>query len=343
MKKIFYAVIISLGLLFLIAISSYFSIRRSIDNPFLPNDSSEVSFVIKQGDGVQVVAENLESEKLIKGSDYFEIYVWQNKLGNKLQAGSYELSPSMTIAEMVNLFVGGERGAVKSNEVQVSIPEGYSNREILDKLEKTGAFSISSDFDNSALDFSKYDFLEKQTGEDFLQGYLFPDTYNFYRNSSLEQIVSKMLNNFDAKISDDLRQEIIRQNKDLYEILILASIVEKEAANNEEMPEIASVFYNRLEIGQMLQSDATVNYVVGEGRAQATAEDLEIDSPFNTYKYAGLPPAPICNPGLDAIRAVIYPAETDYYYFLTTQDEERKTIFSKTYEEHLQNKYKYLN
>lgn len=343
MKKISYAIIISLGLLFLIAILSYLSIRRNIDNPFLPNDSSEVSFVIKQGDGVKVIAENLESQRLIRGSEYFEIYVWQNGFSNKLQSGVYQLSPSMTIAEMVSLFVGGERGAVKSNEVQISIPEGSSNAEILERLQQTEAFSLASDFDGVALDFSQYDFLEKKSGEDFLQGYLFPDTYNFYKNSSLEQIISKMLNNFETKVGDDLRQEIAIQNKSLYEILILASIVEKEAANNQEMPEIASVFYNRLKIGQMLQSDATVNYIVGEGRAQATLEDIAIDSPFNTYKYAGLPPAPICNPSLDAIMSAVYPAKTEYYYFLTTQDEERKTIFSKTYEEHLQNKYRYLN
>jgi UPF0755 protein len=134
-----------------------------------------------------------------------------------------------------------------------------------------------------------------------------------------------------------------RRIKNLYDILIMASIVEKESPDKKEMPTIAGVFYNRLGIGMPLQSDATINYIVGEGRAQATAQDIEVDSPYNTYKYVGLPPSPICNPGIDAIKAAIYPEKTDYYYFLTTQDGERKTYFSKTYEEHLKNKAKYLN
>lgn len=311
--------------------------------PYQSDNENLIAFEVKQGDRVKIIAQNLEEAGLISGSDFFEIYVWENKLGGKLRAGSYELSPSMTIAEMVSEFIGGESGDVKSNEVQISVPEGYSNQEILEKLHSVGLALDAKNLDSIDLDLSKYDFLERKEGDNFLQGYLFPDTYNFYKNAPLEQVISKMLNNFDVKIDDDLRKDILSQNKNLYDVLILASIVEKEAANKEEMPTIASVFYNRLSIGQRLQSDATVNYVVGQGRAQATAEDIEIDSLFNTYKYEGLPPMPICNPGLEAIKAVIYPAETDYFYFLTTQGEEKKTFFSKTYEEHLQNKYKYLN
>lgn len=343
MKKIVYAILILLVSLFAVICFSYFSIRQKIDKPYQSGSGIYVPFEIKQGEGVKIIARNLEEAGLIAGSDFFEIYVWQSGTDGDLKAGTYELSSSMTIAEMVSNFVGGEDGSVKSNEVQVSIPEGYSNKEILGKLQSLGLALDAKSLESVDLDFSKYDFLEKKDGENFLQGYLFPDTYNFYRDASLEQVIVKMLNNFDVKIDKDLRKDVLSQNKSLYDVLILASIIEKEAANKEEMPTIASVFYNRLSIGQMLQSDATVNYIVGEGRAKANAEDIETDSPFNTYKYAGLPPAPICNPGLEAIRAAVYPADTDYFYFLTTQDGERKTFFSKTYEEHLQNKYKYLD
>jgi UPF0755 protein len=141
-------------------------------------------------------------------------------------------------------------------------------------------------------------------------------------------------------LSQDLREEIKRQNKSVFEVIILASIIEKEAKFPEDMKKIAGVFQNRLNAGKPLESDATINYITGSGRAQSTFEDLQIDSPYNTYKYPGLPPGPISNPGMGAIRAAIYPEMNDYLYFLTKRD--GKAVFSRTLEEHLENKRKYL-
>ena len=164
-----------------------------------------------------------------------------------------------------------------------------------------------------------------------------PENYN---DSSIEEIASKMLNNFDLKLTDDLRAEIKGQDKTISEIIILASIIEKEAGNSEDMKKVSSVFTNRLKIGKALESDATINYVTKTGRARSTYEDLEIESPYNTYKYIGLTPSPIANPGIEAIKAAINPEETDYFYFLTKEDGE--AVFSITFKEHLKNKYKYL-
>jgi len=342
-KKIVISVAIFLAALFLIAVGSYASIRKSIDEPLNASDQNITSFTIESGQGVKEIAANLDSARLIAGGGFFEIYVWQNDLGSSLRAGEYELSPSMTIAEMVELFATGEYG-IKSNEIRVSIPEGFSNEEIIERMvEKDIIKENDTDLDNLDIGLAEYDFLPDLNSErDTLQGYLFPDTYNFYRGTSLEDVVGKMLDNFDRKLDEEMRQDIENSGKTINEVVILASIVEREAGNKEEMSTIASVFYNRLEIGQPLQSDATVNYVTGGGRAMPTFKDLEVDSPYNTYKYAGLPPTPICNPGLAAIRAAIYPDKTNYYYFLTTQDEEQRTYFSKTYEEHLRNKAAYL-
>ncbi len=341
MKKITLASIIFLAILLILSTGAYF-VRKNIDNPKNTNDPNLVTFEIVKGQGVEEIGDNLEKHNLINGSIFFKIYLWQNDAGSKLKAGTYQVSPSMTIAEMVELFTGGEAG-IKSNEVRITLIEGSSNTEIFEQLRKSGAIAEGEDFNNIQIaDLSKYKFLDSKPANADLQGYLFPDTYNFFKNSSIKDATVKILDNFDKKFTQEMRDKIDRQNKTVYDIIILASIVEKEAANKAEMPTIASVFYNRLAIGQPLQSDATVNYITKAGRAMPTNEDLEVDSPYNTYRYQGLPPTPICNPSIEAISAAIYPSDTDYFYFLTTQDEQHKTYFSETYEEHLQNKAVYL-
>jgi UPF0755 protein len=342
MKRKFLAIAVLVFLLCAVIIFSYIGIRRNIDRPVDASNTQAVAFEIKQGQSVKEISGQLEKDKLITGSDFFRIYLWQNNLGSRLKAGTYEISPSMTIAQIVKIFTGGEIG-LKSNETRVIVTEGFSNSEIFDALKKADAISGDESFDDVSIDFSKYDFLADKPATSGLQGYLFPDTYNFFKGSALEDVTEKMLDNFDKKLTPSMRMEIKRQGKSVYDVLILASIVEKEAGNKEEMPTIAGIFYNRLEIGQPLQSDATVNYVTKAGRAMPTGDDLAVDSPFNTYKYKDLPPEPICNPGIEAIKAAIYPEKTDYLYFLTTQDGEKNTYFSKTYAEHLQNKAKYLS
>jgi len=340
-RKILTATFVLILLLSIILALSYFAVKQKVENPLDASSETMISFEIKQGQSVKEIGENLEEADLITGSDFLKIYLWQKGLGSKLKAGNYELSPSMTIAEMVEVFIGGE-GGLKSNEVKLSVIEGASNGEILEILKKEQVIDEGASFDDFYIDVAKYDFLADKPEDTDLQGYLFPDTYNFFKDSELKDTTAKMLENFGKKFTVEMREDVENQGKSVYEILILSSIIEKEAGNKEEMPIIASVFYNRLSIGQPLQSDATVNYVTKAGRAMPTNEDLATDSPYNTYKYSGLPPTPICNPGIEAIRAAIYPDDTDYFYFLTTQDEEQTTYFSKTYEEHLRNKAMYL-
>jgi UPF0755 protein len=339
-EKIFLFAVILLLVLFAIGIGSYFFIQNRINSPLNSETDIKKEFVIEKGDSVKQIARNLEKEGIINGRDFFEIYVWQKKIAGNLQAGEYELSPSMTIPEIVGLFI---KGKVKSNEVVITIPEGFSNDDIDKRLSENGLIKRMEflSFDkNPSLDLSGYDFLRDKPEGIGLQGYYFPDTYRYYNDSSVEGIAKKMLDNFDEKLSQDLREEIKRQNKSVFEVIILASIIEKEAKFPEDMKKIAGVFQNRLNAGKPLESDATINYITGSGRAQSTFEDLQIDSPYNTYKYPGLPPGPISNPGMGAIRAAIYPEMNDYLYFLTKRD--GKAVFSRTLEEHLENKRKYL-
>lgn len=194
---------------------------------------------------------------------------------------------------------------------------------------------------------SQFTFLADKPMHYSLEGYLFPDTYRVYASSSVRELVIKMLSNFDKKLTAKMRADIKAQGRSIYEVVILASIVEKEApidyrgGDNRDARLIAGVFLNRLEIGQGLQSDATLSYIYNDNKPAHSGAELEIDSPYNTYKYRGLPPGPICNPGLLALEAAIYPLETDYNYFLTPKGKST-VIYAKTYEEHLQNKYKYL-
>ncbi len=330
--------------LFVVGAISFIYIQDIINNKsYNAEDYSQKEFIIRSGETVEQIATGLENNNLIIGKDFFKIYVWQEKIASKLQAGSYNLSPSMKISEIANLLAGGK---IKGNEVGIKFIEGISNNEIDAELVKSDLINkgefINFDKNIERAFLSEYEFLEDKPMGAGLQGYYFPDTYRYYDDSPIEDIVKKMLDNFDLRLTSDLREEIKKQNKTIFEVITLASIVEKEAGNKEDMGKIASVFQNRLDIGKALESDATINYITNSGRARSTYEDLKIDSPYNTYKYAGLPPGPISNPGIEAIKAAIYPEKTDYLFFLTAKGD-KKAVFGKTYDEHLANKRKFLD
>lgn len=231
------------------------------------------------------------------------------------------------------------------NEDCIRVLEGWDNQEIAAYLEAQGLVNkddfltvVSKNLNSFVNDF---DFLQGKPADVDLEGYLFPDTYRVFKNTSSEEVAKKMLNNFGKKLLPEMREEIKRRHRSIFEIITLASIIEKEVRGEDNMKLIADIFYKRLNAGMALQSDATINYITGKGLVQPTAEDLKIDNPYNTYKYRGLPPSPISNPGLEAIMAAIYPKSNPYYYFLTTKD--GKVIYAKNYQEHLQNKRNYLD
>jgi len=247
-------------------------------------------------------------------------------------------------------------------EEVIVIPEGWNNREISQYFERLGKWQSEEllevvgfpqvDYrqnkDMPALpDYSEeFPFLKDKPKYYSLEGYLFPDTYRIYASSTVKDAVVKMLDNFGKKLTPKMRADIKAQGKTIYEIVTMASIVEKEATidnfngDNRDARLIAGIFWRRLKYGQALQSDATLSYVLGDTNASHSGAELENKSPYNTYKYPGLPPGPICNPGLVALQAAIYPLSSDYNYFLTAPD--KKVYYARTYAEHLSNKYKYL-
>jgi UPF0755 protein len=173
-----------------------------------------------------------------------------------------------------------------------------------------------------------------------LEGYLFPDTYEVREDETAKEVVAKILSNFDRKVSKDILSKIKNQGKTLYQVLIMASVLEKEVKGFEDKKIVAGILWKRLRNGWKLQVDSTLTYITNRKSLELTKDDLTVNSPYNTYKHYGLPPSPICNPGLDSIKAAVSYKDSPYWFYLTTKD--GKTVFSRTLREHNYNRWKYL-
>ena len=315
------------------------------------------AFVVGPGSTTREIAAKLESEALISRAFFFELYVYFKKSGHKVQAGTYTLSPSMSIVEIVGKLTTGE---VVQNEVKLTVIEGWTMSEIAEALEASGLVRARDFLKLTPTPFSEeFEFLQEvPRGYFLLEGYLFPDTYILEREATPEEIARKMIANFDKKLTADLRQKITDQSKTIRQIVILASIIEQEVGRSvkrgtklgeselekleQERRLVSSVFWNRLELGKSLESDATISYITGrQGSSRATLEETKINSPYNTDRYVGLPPGPLSNPSLDSIMDAVAPADTEYLFFLTAAD--GTAYFARTLEEHIVNRNKYLD
>lgn len=238
---------------------------------------------------------------------------------------------------------------VPREEKTIRIIEGWRNSDISKELSSKG-LSTEKDFNEAVKkDYSAdFSFLKDKPASLDVEGYLYPDTYRVYASSTAEEVIVRMLENFDKKLDDKMRADIDTQGKTIHEILTMASLIEKEApisyqgGNLDDARIVSGIFWNRIKSGQALQSCATLAYILGVNKEQYTEADTKIDSPYNTYRNPGLPPGPIANPGILAIKAAIYPIKTNYNYFLTPSGS-KDLVFSITYDEHLRNKNRYLN
>jgi len=263
----------------------------------------------------------LEKNEIIGKNNYlFIILIKLSKLEVKLKFGEYNLSPSLNMLQILNKLARGEIVVYK-----ITIPEGYNSIQIAELLDKKEIVEKES-----FLKLVKY-------GEKSWEGYLFPDTYEVPKKYGAENMLKLMLSNFEqVAVDNKLINKAEQTGFTMDEIITLASIIEKEAKFAEEKRQISSVFHNRLKSGMKLQSCATIQYILGKPKEKLEESDLEIESPYNTYLYKGLPPGPICNPGIDSIIAALEPANEDYLFFVLGDN--GRHIFSKTYEEHLKNK-----
>ena len=347
-KKI--KLIIFLALVIFLAAQIFY--WRGISDPADDNGQDKV-FVVEKGESVKQIGDNLFEADLIKSKLYFEIYIWRNKIESNLQAGKYVLSPKLSIKEIVKVLSTGE---TLNDELTIKIIEGWGIDDINDYLKNKGIVDgdefislAKTEIGNllvlrigGKFEIGEFNFLNGSPQNVGLEGFLFPDTYRIFKGASAEDIIKKMLDNFDRKLTDEMRADIKKQGRTVYEIVTMASIIEKEVRTSEDMRIVSGVFWDRIKNRQGLESCATLAYVLGVDKPQYSLEDTKIDSPYNTYKNRGLPPTPISNPGLNAIQAAIYPEYTGYNYFLNRPDT-GETVFSKTYNEHLRNKAKYLD
>jgi UPF0755 protein len=328
-KKIIIGLIV-----FIVVLAMMFIVGTNTKNE---NNFGAETFKIEKGEGVDEIAAHLVEQGFMAGKIWFKTYVALAGLKSKFMDGEYKLSTNMTIRELVKELIGQR---TSNKEVDVTLIEGWTIAQAEEYLVKQGLIGTADLTEYSKYFNDKsYFFLIDRPKKADLEGYLYPDTYRVYAKTNVEEIVKKMLDNFDNKLDEDIKKEIKKQKKTIFEVVTLASIVEKEMFGYENRRVVADVFLKRLKVGMALQSDATVNYVTGKGLARPTSGDLKIDSLYNTYKYPGLPPGPIGNPSIEAIKAVVYPQKTNYWYFLTTPD--NKIVFSKNYDEHLANKNKY--
>ncbi|MCX6785010.1 MAG: endolytic transglycosylase MltG [Candidatus Komeilibacteria bacterium] len=349
MGKFFFQIITSLVVI--VAVVIIWSLYQLLAPP-INSGQYPANFVIRQGAGVHEISHNLFSQKLIRQEFIWQSWVWYKKLGASFIAGDYQLPRPFNGLEITDLLTNQPTSRIN----KLTFPEGWTARQMGQMLEGRGLAQTEEllevvgfpgvDYrtvkaDPPLTDYSKlYSFLADKPSQVGLEGYLFPDTYFINDPFTIQALVKKMLDNFGRKVDSNLQAEIKRQGKTIYEIITLASIVEKEVATDADRAMVADIFLKRLKAGIGLQSDATVNYITGKNHLQPLLTDTKIDSPYNTYKYRGLPPGPINNPSLSAILAVINPKVNPYYYFLTTSD--NRAIYAKTHEEHLVNKRQYL-
>lgn len=307
-------IIIFLILIVLVATSFYLIINKPKDR----GDQEDVLFVVNYGDSLKSIGLNLYREDLIWHNSIFITYAIISNKSQNLKAGHYLLNKSMSIVDIVNTFYLGN-----SAEQRITIIEGWNKNDIAEYLSNTIA-----DFDVDV-------FLSKS-----VEGYLYPDTYNIPYGYTEEDIIKLMLDNFNKKITEEMRIDIARQGKTISDIVIMASIIEKEVRSFEDMALVSGILWKRIEHNIPLQSCATIVYITGKKSTQVTSEETKIDSPYNTYINRGLPIGPISNPGIRSIKAAIYPQDSEYFFYLSKPDGE--TVFSKTFDEHIQAKNKYL-
>lgn len=305
--------------------------------------ASESIFEVKEGEGVALIADNLKKEDLINGKTFFFFYLKIKGIGGKIIPGKYNLNGQMTIPEIAIRLTTKEE--ILKKDIVLTFPEGWTLEKVSQRIQKSELQNVA-DFPtlakNPAYFKEKYGyaFLGGLPQGATLEGFLFPDTYFFAPESTSEEIIKKMLDNFGRKLTADLKAEIIQQKKTIYQIITLASILEMEVKTQEDREIVSGIFWSRIKIGQPLQSCATLAYVLGVNKKQYTIKDTQTVSPYNTYLNQGLPPGPIGNPGSSTLKAAIFPQNSNFNYFLS-DPETSQTIFSRTFEEHTQNKFKY--
>lgn len=300
----------------------------------------EKKFVVEMGQNVSQIGDNLERSGLIRGRWWFDFYLFLHGSDKSLKAGEYVFH-SGSLSDIVEQLVRGE----PRKQIILTFIEGWTRKQMGEYVEvNTGIsyeeFMLASGKDALASLRNSFSFLDAVPDDHTLEGFLFPDTYIFFEDVEAKDIVRKMLETFDHKLNSDMRRAIKAREYSIFDAVTMASIIEREVRTVDDMELVSGVFWKRIESGVPLQADSTINYVTEGDNPSLTIEETHIDTPYNTYLYPGLPLGPISNPGLNAIRAAVYPEKSEYWFFLSKPD--GGTVFSKTLNEHNRAKQRYL-
>lgn len=312
---------------------------KNFNEAFKPQSSESIHVVVESGMGTTTIAQMLEDNGIIENALVFKLKSKFNNYDGKYQAGSFDLSPSMPMEVIMASLLDG-----KKETTRFTIPEGYTLKQTAQKLSNEGLIDEEEFMRQLEAGDFDYRFLEGlKGGKNRLEGFLFPDTYEIFVDSSEYDIIDKMLSGFNLVFTDEYYERASEMNLSVQEVVTIASLIEEETRTADERKLVASVVYNRLDIGMNLRFCSTVLYALGEQKARLLYKDLEIDSPYNTYKNAGLPPGPISSPGKSCLDAALYPAETDYLYFVLKGDGTGEHHFAENESDFFNYKEDYLN
>ena len=307
------------------AVSGWYSSQLE---PASPSDRKMVLIKVKSGVTTGDIAEELAAKRLIKNRTAFLFAAKSAGLDKSLQAGEYFLSRSMNVRQIIETMAKGATA-----DVQITIPEGYTVEQIAILLEEKG-LARKDRFLSLAKDFAPFDTVKSRPGVNYrAEGFLFPDTYRINRNATEEEILNLLAKEFAKKFTPELQEQAKASGLSPYDVIVLASLIEREVQLAKERPMVARVFLNRLQIDMPLQSCATIQYILGYPKEELTIADTQLPSPYNTYLNSGMPPGPVANPGISSIKAALNPAEGDWLYFVV----DGKTgghRFSRTLAEH---------
>lgn len=340
MKKVLKILGCLIGIIVVIAIIGavivFAGYNKAVNEP-ASSSSDIVEFTIEEGETVQQISQNLEEAELVKNGFYFQIYLMLEDLDSMIQAGQFRIPKNLNMKELAETLQNA-----KVPDVWVTIPEGLMATEIADIVQD--GFSINPESSFSKEEFLNYvqspfqlDSLDIPVPDDKpLEGYLFPDTYRFPSDATTEYVLTTIISDgFRKKIYEKYLQDIENSEYSLYEILTIASILERETRHPEDRPIVADILIRRLENNWRLEVDATLLYYFGDWTHEITYQDLQLDTPYNTRKVWGLTPTPICNPGENTIKAVLNPEPNDYWFYVS--DSDGVLHYAVTIEEHNQN------
>lgn len=330
-------VFILIAIVLSVAAAVFFAFGTYATNHFTGSVLTEQRFDVRPGENAFALGKRLEESGIVFSRYTFFWYLFHEEKTHQIIAGQYLISGKLTVPEIALIMTSGK---TVSRDIKVTFPEGWTIAKMAERLtakELPGETFLTLTRKPLPEWKKTFDFLSDLPVGASLEGYLFPDTYFFAPEATAEDIIVSMLKNFDKRYDATLREGVARSGRSLFSLVTMASIIEEEGRTKEERDMISDVFWKRIAIGQALQSDATVNYIHGTTRLQPTLKDTEINSPYNTYRNAGLPPGPISNPSIVSLRSAIFPKSNPYFYFLVDA-KTGETIYSVTFEEHVRNR-----